>query len=110
MNNEPTDGTESCQKCGDPYELRGEPSKYCDPCAQEALIEVEAERESLKARLEAMRPVPPVSDWLAVELHNARFWCTRTRVEPSAENIAKRDWLETILGEPIESDPWKDRR
>lgn len=77
-----------------------------------AVDAIAKERDALKAKLEAIRPVPPVSDWLAEHLHVARARSSRTGAESPywGSTVAVRDWLETILGEPVESDPWKDRR
>lgn len=46
----------TCAKCDCEFDIRenNDPTKYCDPCAQAVLVEVEAERDALKAMLEAI--------------------------------------------------------
>lgn len=90
--------------------------KTAGPCAcrrnrTDKIARLTEENDALKARLEAIRPIPPVSDWLANRLHAARF-----RAQEEGDdgwrniNASLRDWLETFLGESPESDPWKDKR
>ena len=46
-----------CEKCGDEYSLRegGEPTGYCDPCAQEVLIEFQEALEKISEPIPFMR-------------------------------------------------------
>lgn len=77
-----------------------------------AVDAIAKERDALKARLEAIRPVPPVSDWLADRLHSSRYRAQSKAYDENFRsfNASLRDWLEVLLGESIESDPWKDKR
>lgn len=91
--------------------------KTAGPCAcrrnrTDKITRLTEENDALKARLEAIRPIPPVSDWLASRLHSSRYRAQSTVYDENFRsfNASLRDWLETILGESPESDPWKDRR
>lgn len=75
-----------CEKCGDEYWLKDgmEPSKYCDPCAQEVVISLEARVAELEAEKQKS-----AQEWLHLDAANRTLIEENKRMRKYADAMAE---------------------